>query len=339
MTNYKQFYNAWQGFAKPKRQLLLEDVGGEKVDVVSERFLFLTTPKKDYDTIQNFIKTKEPKDVLNTKEPEFDIIRRGLRMINDNPNVVDFSKLGTQPAVLKLQKTKQPNIYQVIEHHGRARNFANIYKNNSDLNIKMSVNVVFTDGKSLNEAFRENIQIQAQNHVLDSRSEKQSIIPISQLIPDYNPSATKPITTDDAQKKYLKKLQDLKNQIGSGLNFIRKTFNYGGGKLVKDTFDVNMKLRGMIDQIFSTYKEYRITENPPDNIFIGDAGMKNIHPDALKKIRDDFAEEMNSHLDISNNEDKKFTIISEKLPGGSFAFSLSGAATEEEKDNVIFKTK
>lgn len=155
MTNYKQFYNAWQGFAKPKRQLLLEDVGGEKVDVVSERFLFLTTPKKDYDTIQNFIKTKEPKDVLNTKEPEFDIIRRGLRMINDNPNVVDFSKLGTQPVVLKLQKTKQPNVYQVIEHHGRARNFANIYKNNSDLNIKMSVNVVFTDGKSLNEAFRE----------------------------------------------------------------------------------------------------------------------------------------------------------------------------------------
>jgi hypothetical protein len=26
MTNYKQFYNAWQGFAKPKRQLLLERV-------------------------------------------------------------------------------------------------------------------------------------------------------------------------------------------------------------------------------------------------------------------------------------------------------------------------
>lgn len=41
MTNYKQFYNAWKSFAKPKRELLVEDVGGgEKANVVSENSYF-----------------------------------------------------------------------------------------------------------------------------------------------------------------------------------------------------------------------------------------------------------------------------------------------------------
>ena len=345
MTNYKQFYNAWKSFAKPKRELLVEDVGGgEKANVVSEKFLFLTTPKKEYDTVLNFIKTKEPKDVLNTKEPQFDIIRRGLRMIEKNPDIQDFSKLGTQPVILKLAKTKEPNIYQVVEHHGRARNFANIYKNNSDLNIKMSVNIIFTDEKNLDQAFNEGLSIKAQNQVLDSRSEKESIIPISQLIPDYNPSANKQAAADDAivvaQKNYLNKLQDIKNQIGSGFEFVRKIRNIGGQTL-KDSFTADMKLRGFIDQMFSSYKTFRIIK---DNLETFDAGfgVKNLNPDTLKKLREEFAEEMNKHFEITNDKGKKLIIVQERLSGGTYAFSLklqSGETSEDDKDSVIFKAK
>lgn len=344
MTNYKQFYNAWMGFAKPKRELLVEDVGGgEKTNVVSQKFLFLTTPKKEYDTVLNFIKTKEPKDVLNTKEPQFDIIRRGLRMIEKNPDIQDFSKLGTQPVELRLQKTKQSNVYQVVGHHGRARNFANIYKNNSDLNIKMPVNIIFTDGKNLDQAFNENILIQAQDHVLDSRSEKESIIPINQLIPDYNPSANKQAVADDAiaaEKNYLNKLQDIKNQIGSGFEFVRKIRNIGG-QTFKDSFTADMKLRGLIDQLFSSYKTFRIIKGNLETFDAG-FGVKNLNPDALKKLREEFAEEMNKHFEIINNDGKRFQIVQEKLPGGTYAFSLklqSGETSEDDKDNVIFKAK
>lgn len=357
MTNYKQFYNAWKSFAKPKRELLLESVDGERTNVLAERFLFLTTPKKEYDLLKQFLQTgkieipdpNDPKkkkiidetNVLETKEPQFDIIRRGIRMAAENPNVQDFSNLGSQTT--KLVFKPQSNVYQVDAHAGRARSFANIYKNKGNLKIKISVNIIFTDGKNLDQAFNENILIKAQNQVLDSRSEKESIIPISQLIPDYNPSTNKQATTDDAivaQKNYLNKLQDIKNQIGSGFEFVRKIRNIGG-QTFKDSFTADMKLRGFIDQMFSSYKTFRIIK---DNLETFDAGfgVKNLNPDALKKLREEFAEEMNKHFEITNDKGKKLIIVQERLSGGTYAFSLklqSGETSEDDKDNVTFKAK
>jgi len=51
MTNYKQFYNSWQSFAKPKRQLLLEEL---KLPISIEigDFLRLTTTPQDLENIK-----------------------------------------------------------------------------------------------------------------------------------------------------------------------------------------------------------------------------------------------------------------------------------------------
>lgn len=358
MTNYKQFYNAWRGFTKPKRELLLENVTGERVSVFAELFLFLTTPKKDYDKIEQILEQNKKLDdkeraakeneILATKDEIYDVPRRGIRMVNQNPGVQDFSGLGSQTTKLVLKKTPQSNVYQVDEHAGRARSFANLYKNKSSLegsNVKTTVTLVFMDGKTLSDAVSENVSIKAQNQVLDTR-----LIPINQLISDYSPSggeeqqdiSTQKLKQDKekAQKTFLNKLEAVKQQIGSGFEFVRKIRNIGG-QTFKDSFTADMKLRGFIDQMFSAYKTFRIIK---DNLETFDAGfgVKNLNPDALKQLREEFAEEMNKHFEITNDKGKKLIIVQERLSGGTYAFSLklqSGETSEDDKDNVIFKAK
>ena len=324
MTNYKQFYNAWMGFAKPKRELLVEDVGGgEKANVVSEKFLFLTTPKKEYDTVLNFIKTKEPKDVLNTKEPQFDIIRRGLRMIEKNPDIQDFSKLGTQPVELRLQKTKQPNVYQVVGHHGRARNFANIYKNNSDLNIKMPVNIIFTDGKNLDQAFNEGLSIKAQNQVLDSRSEKESIILINQLIPDYSPSGGEDVAIQKLKQDYEVKLSEAINTLVS--NPYEKMGKKADGGI--ERLSVDQKLDVILSAPFTAFKKFIIADKNME-YFKSQGDVQIINPNILQSLRDAFIEQINKQLTAKNDKNQVYKFVNFKSPSGMYFFALRKADTE-----------
>jgi hypothetical protein len=70
MPNYKQFYNAWKGFTKPKRELLLEENGSliviEKMD--PRDFLELTTDPETYQSLINkpTIKTPYKKSMAGT---------------------------------------------------------------------------------------------------------------------------------------------------------------------------------------------------------------------------------------------------------------------------------
>ncbi len=97
MTNYKQLYNAWQSFAKPKRQLLLE-----RVEV----------PAKLY--VGNFLK-------LTTNAGLMDIIKdeafKGTRIKGD------FIQSKAGEVSLSVNVDASGNA-QVVEHEGRHRAYA-----------------------------------------------------------------------------------------------------------------------------------------------------------------------------------------------------------------------
>jgi hypothetical protein len=61
MTNYRQFYNAWQGFAKPKRELLLERTV-VAAQIEPDDFLTLTTDQEELKRIMSQPSIKEPFD-------------------------------------------------------------------------------------------------------------------------------------------------------------------------------------------------------------------------------------------------------------------------------------
>lgn len=59
MTNYKNFYNAWQSFAKPKRELLLERTV-VPASIKPDDFLALTTDEEELKRIMDTPSIKEP---------------------------------------------------------------------------------------------------------------------------------------------------------------------------------------------------------------------------------------------------------------------------------------
>ena len=93
MTKYKQFYNAWQSFAKPKRELLVERTiipAGIKPD----DFLSLTTDAEELKRIQDYPSIKEP---------------------------FNIEKAGTLSLAIELDDTGRG---KVVNHEGRNRAFA-----------------------------------------------------------------------------------------------------------------------------------------------------------------------------------------------------------------------
>jgi hypothetical protein len=61
MTNYRQFYNAWQGFAKPKRELLLEEIS-ISAKISPDDFLALTTDAEELKQIMDKPSVQTPFD-------------------------------------------------------------------------------------------------------------------------------------------------------------------------------------------------------------------------------------------------------------------------------------
>jgi hypothetical protein len=119
MTNYKQFYNAWHGFAKPKRQLLLERTTIPAM-ISPDDFLALTT---DAEELERIIK---------------------------NPSVkgqFDFAKMETNPSLsINIDNTGNG---KVIEHEGRNRAYA--AKLSDIKKIPVDIIVVNKDGVNFKE--------------------------------------------------------------------------------------------------------------------------------------------------------------------------------------------
>lgn len=92
MTNYKQFYNAWRGFTKPKRELLLERTVVPAA-IKPDDFLALTTDAEELKRIQDYPSIKEP---------------------------FNIEKAGTLSIAVELDGNRA----KVIDHEGRNRAFA-----------------------------------------------------------------------------------------------------------------------------------------------------------------------------------------------------------------------
>lgn len=93
MTNYKNFYNAWVGYAKGKRQLLLERTV-VPASIRPDDFLALTTDAEELERIKNFPSIKEP---------------------------FNIEKAGTLSLAIELDDNGSG---KVVNHEGRNRAFA-----------------------------------------------------------------------------------------------------------------------------------------------------------------------------------------------------------------------
>lgn len=156
MTNYHKLYNSWLDYAKPKRQLLLEqepipvensqlEVGPNehsfKVKVKSREFVKLTTDAKTLKDVERRAAAKE----------KFDIEKSGKMFLRLDING------------------------QVIEHEGRARNLLNVMTNGENAELEIEI-IIPKDKKSLN---RENFpQILGQPNLADNL-----VIAFNDLIP------------------------------------------------------------------------------------------------------------------------------------------------------------
>ena len=118
MTKYKSFYNAWQGFAKPKRQLLLERTI-IPAHITPDDFLALTTDEEEMDILINHPSIKEP---------------------------FDAEKAGTVTLAVRLAND---GTAKVIDHEGRNRSYA--AKKAGIKSIPLNIIVVDKDGASYDD--------------------------------------------------------------------------------------------------------------------------------------------------------------------------------------------
>jgi len=118
MTNYKQFYNSWMGFAKPKRELLLERTV-VLAEIKPDDFLALTTDEEELKRIMDAPSIKEP---------------------------FSAEKAGTLSLAIELDNSGNG---KVVDHEGRNRAFA---AKQAGLD-KVPVNIIVTnkEGASFGE--------------------------------------------------------------------------------------------------------------------------------------------------------------------------------------------
>jgi hypothetical protein len=338
MTNYKQFYNAWHSFAKPKRELLVEEeqLNPQMANVNSQQFLRLTVPPADIERIIIKPTEEEQKQILASKEEKFDIQRRALRMMSALSSIVKTEppELILEPRGLDKQRDNTP-VYQVVEHHGRARNLANIYNIGDTSGASLATKITFKDGKSLAEllASTTGALIQGQN----APGAYNVKIGIKDLITSKTPGSfsnlDKGTGTDvDKKQKYHDKLEEAKKKLAGGLVFKQKYYpSIDPTKPpVRYTFTADSQIGSILSEVFSAYKNMNNT-------------LK------LDELRNNFTKEMNNHFDVKNDKGQEFVIVNYKSAGGMFFFGVrkpgnENVATEteeqlKEKDTIIFKAK
>lgn len=118
MTNYKQFYNSWMGFAKPKRRLLLERTVVPAA-IKPDDFLALTTDAAELERITSFPSIKEP---------------------------FNIEKAGTLSIAVELDPTGRA---KVVDHEGRNRAFA--AKQAGNERVPLNIIVVNKEGAKFSE--------------------------------------------------------------------------------------------------------------------------------------------------------------------------------------------
>lgn len=321
MNNFKQFYNAWTSFAKPKRELLLEEENNDSiVQASSYNFLKLTVPPGDLQRILKVPDEKEKQDILKSKSEDFDIQRRALRLFPFSKEQIqkDLPVLVLEPR--KFNEYYQAPVYQVVEHHGRARNLANIYTNKIDATLPLKI--IVKDGKKLENII--NLLIQGQN----APGADSEYISLKDLIPS--------LKTEVKAKELLdSELKNLKSEVAGG-----KTFNVVirqssiPGRTIVDPMTPEIKVSGIVQKpsLFKAFKKLEVSSGKYDyQILSGDdvsvAGQN------LRDIRNKFVDLLNSNFQVKNDKGQEFIFINNILPGGGQTFVLRKPGEENKPES------
>lgn len=162
MTNYKQFYNAWQSFAKPKRELLLEEVRFQTQMNVAH-FLALTTRAADNE-LENIKKSISKGGFANQAEPSLTVD------VDDKNNATVIGHDGRHRATNFKLNTMKQNV-------GLVKKLTDLIKQSGvqDLNIEKETNHILLFGYPDSVKLNIDDQTRKEISVANEQSDKAKL--------------------------------------------------------------------------------------------------------------------------------------------------------------------